>query len=480
MDIKDIKLYEVFRYFEEISKIPRGSGNVKMISDYLVAFADEHGLKSRQDDLYNVIIWKSASDGMEGSPTVIIQGHMDMVAVKTDECKKDMDTQGLDLAVDGDYLYAEGTSLGADDGIAIAYALALLESDDIKHPAIEAIFTVDEETGMYGALGLDVSDIKGRTMLNIDSEQEGVFTVGCAGGATVEYSIKAQKQKVKGSRADIRIDGLVGEHSGMQIGCQSANAIQMMGRLLYKISEKASVRIASVSGGEKDNAIAKFAECSFIHLKEDEAEIKNIIEEQKNIFRSEYLTTDKELDIRADFCDDTEMDVYSDKISQNITASIFSLPCGVLKYSYDIEGFVQTSVNKGVLTDNGNGVTLTLSVRSSVSSEKKEVTDKIGAFAKMAGADILVDGDYPAWEYVSESGLRDIMTGIYQKMYKKSPVIETIHAGVECGIIAEKLEGLDCVSFGPDIHDIHTVNERLSISSVERTWEFIKEILKNI
>lgn len=486
MNIDNIEPAEVFGYFKEIAAIPHGSGNVKRISDYLMDFAGKHGLKARQDAAYNVIIWKDATAGMENAPGVIIQGHMDMVAVSDADCRKNMETEGLELAVDGDYLYAKHTSLGADDGIAVAYALALLASDDIPHPPLEAIFTVDEEIGMLGASAIEPVDVKGRIMLNVDSEDEGVLTVGCAGGATVEYSLAHDKENMSGERVDVAIEGLTGGHSGTQIICQRANAIVLLGRLLsavtdgVKVCSTSNVKVISVYGGEKDNAIAKLAGVSFCVAAEHKSALIEIISTCEKTFQAEYATTDP--DMALVICENGayEGDVYTDVAAELLTTSLTVLPYGVYKLSYHIKGLVQTSLNYGILTDDGSRVTLTFSVRSSVSSEKYELIDKIKRLAKLTGATISVNGEYPAWEYRQDSRLREVCVDTYREMFGSEPVVETIHAGVECGILAEKLPGLDCISMGPDILDIHTTNEKLSISSAKRTWDYIKEILRRL
>jgi dipeptidase D len=482
MDINDIQPMEVFKYFREISAIPHGSGNVKQISDYLVAFAKEHGLKYRQDESFNVIIWKSATAGRESAPAVILQGHMDMVTVKTDDCTKDLEKDGLELAVEGDYLYANGTSLGADDGIAVAYTLALLASDTIEHPALEAVITVDEEVGMLGATALDLSDIKGRIMLNMDSEEEGVFTAGCAGGARVDYTLEFKRETVEQNVVELKIAGLTGGHSGTEIICQRANAIDLLGRLLYEIRKNVdSFHILDVYGGEKDNAIATFAGCSICADDETLRKIGGIAASEERLYKQEYEVTDPNLSV---VCENVErkkdIGAMDDETRDRLISSLAVLPYGVQKMSNHIDGLVQTSLNKGILKSLENSVMLTLSVRSSQTSEREALIDKISSLALVTDAKINVRGRYPAWEYAPKSHLREVMTEVYRKLYNGEPKVEIIHAGVECGIIADKLDSLDCVSFGPDIKDIHTTNEKLDISSTQRTWELIKEVLKEL
>lgn len=472
---------DVFRYFGELCSIPHGSGNVKQISDYCVEFAKKHGLKYRQDESFNVIIWKVASCGYEDRPTVILQGHLDMVAVKEPDCLKDMEKEGLELEVDGDFLSAKQTSLGGDDGIAIAYALALLASDEYEHPALEAIFTVDEEIGMLGASALELSDIKGRIMMNIDSEEEGIFLAGCAGGGTAACTVPIDKCQSEGVLCKIKLEGLRGGHSGTEIICQRANANVLIGRVLFKLSQSVKFSVLSISGGEKDNAISKAAQAEVI-IKECDAdrtvsEIRLLEKELKN----EYAATDEELKISVSVDNKAaSYSVFSDSSAEKLIMALIQLPYGVQKMSSDIPGLVQTSLNLGIIKENSEGVVLYYSVRSSLGSEKDFLVDRIKAFMQFIGGKCEMSGLYPAWEYIRESYLRDVMSSVYEKMYGKKPKVETIHAGVECGIIADKIGKLDCVSFGPDIYDIHTTRERLSISSARRTWEFILEVLKAV
>ena len=475
---QDLQPVEVFRYFEEICQIPHGSGNVKQISDYCVQFAKTHHLKYRQDERYNVIIWKPASKGYEDKQTIILQGHLDMVAVCTPDCDKDMMTEGLDLAIEGDYLYAKNTSLGADDGIAIAYSLAVLASNSIEHPAIEAIFTVDEETGMFGATALDVSDIKGRTMLNIDSEEEGYLLAGCAGGAIVRCQLKKEYSDFTGVPFDITICGAEGGHSGAEIDKQRANTNILLGRLLDVLIRQFEIKIKSIRGGEKDNAIPIFSTAQLVALKQDREKIKAVIENEKEAYQNEYAITDPQLDIQVEWKETAESRCLTDVCGEKIVLLINMLPCGVVKMSNDIKGLVQTSLNLGVIKDNDDYVELCYLVRSAVESEKKYLIRKISLLTEFVDDICITEGQYSAWEFIRESPLREKMVRLYEKMYGKKPIVQTIHAGLECGIFAGKLSGLDCISFGPNILHIHTTNEKLSISSTKRVWEYLIELLK--
>lgn len=470
----------VFKYFEEICSIPHGSGNVEKISNYLVDFAKEHGFRYRQDENFNVVIFKEASKGYEDHEPVILQGHMDMVCVKNSGCAKDMEKEGLDLVIDGDYIKAVDTTLGGDDGIAVAYAMAALTDETIAHPPLEVIVTVDEEVGMLGAAAIELPDIKGHVMLNMDSEEEGIFLSSCAGGATACLSIKADKEDVSGTEINIKVSGLTSGHSGVDIIYQRANANVVMGRILFVLSQKVNLRIASISGGEKDNSIAPFANASII-VSEDEKELAiKLIEETAEKIKKEYAVTDAGMVIEAEAGADAHGNVYNAETTSRIILALTHIPDGVIRMSNDIKGLVQTSLNLGVVKEENEDILLTYLLRSSVESEKEYLIARIQNFAEVIDCNLTISGTYPAWEYKQDSRLRGIMSDAYEKLSGKKPQIQAIHAGVECGMIAEKVSDLDCVSFGPEILDIHTPKERLSISSVERTWKLVLEVLKNL
>lgn len=478
-----LKPEKVFEFFEEISRIPRGSGNVKNISDYCVNFAKERNLKYVQDESYNVIIMKPGNKCSADCEPVIIQGHLDMVCVKNQGCTKDMENEGINLLVDGDYVKADNTTLGADDGIAVAYALALLDDNDYVHPPIEAVFTVDEETGMTGADNIDLSSLKGHMMLNIDSEEEGIFLSSCAGGATVrgEYPVKYDEE-VSEDNADIKItvNNLTSGHSGTDIIFQRANAINVTGRILFELSKNIDFRIVSIDGGEKDNSIPPFAETVIrLESKDDLTEFNRLFDNIKAVLINEYRVTDKNMNIES-----TEVTVSGSSFDYISTSKVIlaltHIENGVIKMSNDIKGLVQTSLNLGVLKCENDSVVMTYLIRSSLDSEKEYLIDKIKDMTELIGGEFVVENRYPAWEYRENSHLREVMAEEYRKLYKEEPKIEAIHAGVECGIMASKIDNLDCVSFGPEILDIHTPKERMSISSVERTWRLILNVLENL
>lgn len=472
----------VFDYFEEICKIPHGSTNTKAISDYCVKFAKEHHLNHIQDDVNNVIIFKKGTDGYENAAPVILQGHLDMVCEKENDCNIDFTKDGLDLRLENGIICAKGTTLGGDDGIAIAYILALLASDDIPHPPLEAVFTVDEEIGMLGATALDCSPLKGRIMLNLDSEEEGFLLVSCAGGVTAVAYQPVQRKEVSGTLATLCVTGLLGGHSGVEIDKGRANACMLLGRALYELKKEVSFELVSVNGGLKDNAIPREAFATLVLSSEtDRKLLSEIIAKQNRNYANEYIQTDASvlLSLTEEKETVSEKAMTAETVNKVLTA-LCCLPNGIQNMSHDIEGLVQTSLNLGILSTKDDEVSFSFSVRSSVSSQKEELTNRIRCLMEALGGSVIFTGDYPAWEYRQDSPLRNLMIEIFEKQYEKKPVVNAIHAGLECGIFSDRLPGLDCVSFGPDIKNIHTPKESMDVASVQRTWEYTLEILKQL
>lgn len=488
----------VFRFFEEICSIPHGSGNVERISDYLKKFAKDRGLFCIQDELKNIIIKKKGSAGYEDKEPVIIQGHMDMVAVKKPDSDIDMKKDGLRLAVDGDFLFAEGTSLGGDDGIAVAYALALLDDDFLEHPPLEVIITVDEETGMDGAIGINLDCIKGRRMLNLDSEEEGIFLVSCAGGSKVSLGMDVcrEEEETSACRYTILVDGLIGGHSGTEINKGRMNSNLLMARILDELKKLfGDLCLVTMEGGLADNAIPRRTEAVIelpsvaaadlekyfaviskeLHVELDSREPKMMLSLEKCLSKT---------NLSYEGCTPVHSEDFLPAVSEEETGRIIryllALPNGVIEMSADIPGLVETSLNVGIVRLDENGMETVISVRSNIESAKRMLIHRLEAVAALAGADISVNGDYPGWSYRKDSPLRDKMIQVYKGMYGVEPKVEALHAGLECGILASKLEGLDCVSFGPNIHDIHTTEERLEIGSTKRCWEYILELLKHL
>lgn len=474
---------EVFRYFREICAIPHGSGNTQAISDYCVGFAKEHGLRFIQDKLGNVVIFKGASQGRENEEGIILQGHIDMVAVKEPHSSHDFSKDGLKLKVDGDFLYAEDTSLGGDDGIAVAYALAVLASDKISHPALEVILTVDEEIGLLGAAALDMSEIKGKYLLNIDSEEEGSILVSCAGGLSGEIKLPIERKASAGKLYELSVSGLLGGHSGTEIDKERCNAIVLMGRALYELKKKVKLSLVSFAGGEKDNAIAKDCKAVVCALDSEEEALFGYVKELCKIYADEYVTSDPGLMLSiVESAGVKDAKILTDDSLEKLIFMLRNIPCGVTHDSVDIKGLVETSMNVGIagMDADSDCFRATVSVRSSVNSRKAELSDKVRFLTEFLGGEYTVHGEYPAWPYRHDSKLRTRMVEIYKEMFNGTPRVEAIHAGLECGILLEKCPRLDAVSFGPDIMDIHTTKERLSISSVARTWKYLVAIIERL
>lgn len=469
----------VFYYFEKLCEIPHGSGNVDQISDYLVSFAKEHDLYYKQDETKNVIIVKEASTGYEKEEPVIIQGHMDMVAVKTADCEKDMKTEGLDLMEDGTYIYADKTSLGGDDGIAVAYALAILADDKIKHPRLECIFTVDEETGMEGAFELSVEGLQSKRLLNIDSEEEGILLVSCAGGARFCASVKLDKETAIGEIFCITVDGLAGGHSGVEINKGRVNAAHFMDRVLLDIMrENIAFRLIDFNCGFADNAIPRKAEVKILVEDSEMEKLQALFAAWIPVWKKEMAAREPELTVTLDPIGIKKTTCCSKDNTAKICRLLAAIPNGIMEMSKDIEGLVETSLNTGIVKMTEDQLEIHISVRSSIESAKTALLNKLSMICELADVSYDISGNYPGWAYRQNSPLRDKMIKIYQEMFGNAPQIEAIHAGLECGLFADKIEDLDCVSFGPNILDIHTTEERLEIASVKRCWEYILEILK--
>ena len=465
----------VFRYFEEICAIPHGSRNTKAISDYLVSFAKAHGLRYRQDESNNVVIFAPGTCGLEDHESVILQGHMDMVCEKDTGCPLDMAVDGLDVTHDGCCIFAKGTTLGGDDGIAVAYALAILDDNTIAHPPLEVIITVDEEIGMLGAAAMDLADVKGRTMLNLDSEDEGIFTVSCAGGATCTVSLNAERKAVYGPCVRLSVEGLRGGHSGAEIHKNRANANKVMGDFLGRIQKLMPLCLTSFSGGSKDNAIPRACQATVVAMGIGLERINDIAALLQQEVRETY--DEPEALVQAFDVDALGGNALTTAATADVISLLCAAPNGVQAYCPDMPELVQTSLNLGI-AKLGDRFTATFSVRSSVNAEKEGLITKLKELADFYNGTYSQSGTYPAWEFKKDSRLRDVMVPIYTRMFGKEPKVLAIHAGLECGLLGDKLPGLDCVSIGPQMHDIHTSREKLEIASTKRTWDFLLEVLK--
>ncbi|KNF10186.1 cytosol non-specific dipeptidase PepD [Gottschalkia purinilytica] len=480
--LESLEPNSVFKFFEDISRIPRCSGHEKEISDYLVSFAKERGLDVVQDEALNVIIRKSATSGYENSPTIILQGHMDMVCEKNQSTEHDFSKDPIKLRVEDDMIMGTGTTLGADNGIAVAYALAILDSDNISHPPLEVLITSEEETGMGGAKNLDPNSIKGRILINIDSEEEGTLLVSCAGGIRTVISIPIEKEFAKNEFVcyKIKVRGLKGGHSGMEINKERGNSNKILGRILNSLNSKTDIYLSEISGGAKMNAIPREADAT-IYIKSDaEDKLKNEIDYWNKTFKNELKVSDSDVSIELEKSQENNKEVFTKQSTNKVIYALTLSPNGIQSMSMDIEGLVQSSVNLGVVKTENNKVTLESAVRSSIETLKTEIVDKIKGLSMLLGVEIETEGDYPGWEYNPESYIRDVFVKSYKAKYGKEPIVTAIHAGLECGLFGEKIEGLDMISFGPNMYDVHTPSEKVSISSVQRTWEYLIEVLKSI
>ena len=448
------------------------------ISDYCCDFAGSKGLKYIKDSANNVIIYKNGSQGRENEEPVILQGHLDMVCEKSQGCEIDFYNDSLNLKIDGDYIYAEGTTLGGDDGIAVAFCLAILGSEDISHPPLEVVFTTDEETGMCGAEAIDASVLNGKRMINIDSEAEGTLWVSCAGGGRCDIKAEFEPVIASGTVCEIVLSGLHGGHSGAEIHKGYANANKLMGRILNEISGRVDFCLVSVNGGTMDNAITRECRAKIVISSDSEALFK-IISRLNSSLRKDFSDTDPDLNLRI-------CDCSAEKYSMNkadtirIVDMLCEFPDGVISMSKHIDGLVETSLNLGALKTKENCVSFTFLLRSSNNSERYKLTEEVIAIADKYGAKSNVHSEYPAWEYKEDSLLQTVFADVYKDVFGKEMVVTAIHAGLECGLFCGKIKGLDCVSFGPDILDIHTPQEKLSISSCARMWQYLLEVLKRI
>lgn len=473
LNINDHKSIEkVVRFFEEFSAIPHGSGNTSLIADYLVSFAEKRGLDYSRDSADNVIIRKPATKGYESRPAVIFQGHLDMVAEKKPGADIDMEKDGLELYRDGDFLRAKDTTLGGDDGVALAYALAVLDSDDIPHPDFEAVFTSDEEIGLLGAVAIDPQKINGRLLINIDSDEEGVFTVGCAGGMRSDVTLPVRRTECDFDSYRVKVSGFKGGHSGVEIDKGRVNANKALVEIISGIDE---ILIKDIRGGNADNAIPRECECVFSSC-EDKTELIGKLGKE---MAERYKDIEPDITVRVERCE-SDLKCVCAEDSKTLISLLSELPSGIIAMSSDVSGLVETSLNLGILRLEDTKAEISFSVRSAKGAEKLALGDRLERIAKDHRADYSTRGEYPAWEYRKDSHLRDVMKRVYEDMYQKSPKIVIIHAGLECGIFSEKIEGLDCVSIGPNNYDIHTTEERLSLSSLERVWQFLLEVLKKI
>lgn len=481
MALEKIDYKKVFTYFEEISRIPRGSKNNQEISDYLYAFGKEHGFECYQDEALNVVMIKEATPGLENVPAIMIQGHMDMVCEKDSDTEHDFFKEGLDLQIDGDYVYAKGTTLGGDDGIALAYAMAILTDDTLELPRMEVVITTDEEIGMDGAQALDTSILKSKYLINIDSEVEGYLTVGCAGGMTSTLTLPLARGTQKGARAKLSIKGLQGGHSGIEITKNRTNGNILLGRMLQALSKKADFQAITLWGGLKDNAIVRESFAELLVDSKDVAKLEAAVKELADIYVNELASSEPTLTIELEVDkEEKEYPILTKETFDKVLTILLFTPNGIQAMSSDIEGLVESSLNLGIFKMSDDQATFSYSVRSSKSTYKDFMSDKLEALITMVGGTYSVRGVYPAWELKTDSVLTEICKDVYKKQYGEDMVVEVIHAGLECGILSSKMKDLDIVSIGPNMLDIHTPSERLSISSAKRVYDYVLNVIAEI
>jgi dipeptidase D len=466
-----------------MNKIPRGSGNEKAVSDWLVEFAKKNSLEVIQDEALNIIIKKPGTEGYENSPTVVIQGHMDMVCEKNKETEHDFEKDPIKFIVDGDFLRADGTTLGADNGIAVAFGLTILASKEIAHPPIELLLTTEEETGMGGAAALDPKDIQGRMLINVDSEEEGKLLVSCAGGVREIIKLPIIWEKTDDSFVNyaVRIRGLKGGHSGMEIKKERGNSNKLMGRFLYDLKKEVSFKIASLDGGAKMNAIPREFDAVILVNGENETKLEQKVKEWNLILKNELSTVDPDVELQLEKIDAKVEKVLSDETADKAIKLLILIPNGAQTYSMDIEGLVVNSTNLGVVITEDDKILFESAIRSSIKTLKEEICRRGIALAEIIGAEIEFQSNYPEWQYNPNSKLRAVFEGVYEKMYGHKPEISAIHAGLECGLFGGKFGvEMDMISLGPNMYDVHTPNEHISISSTERVWKYLLEVLKTL
>jgi len=480
--LENITEKRIFYHFNEISKIPRGSGNERQISDYLINFGRGLGLECIQDNALNVIIKKPATKGYEKAPVVIIQGHMDMVCEKNGDKIHDFMKDPIKLIVKDDYIYADGTTLGGDDGIAVAYAMALLEDNTIEHPALEILITTDEETGMTGAMAVQPHYLNGKIVLNLDSEEEGKLWVSCAGGIRTQSTLPIEwiNKKANTKEYTLQIKGLKGGHSGADIHLGKGNSNKLMGRLLMEIKKEVDFNLVSLNGGSKDNAIPREAEAVISINKSKEKELIQIKTKICEDLKREFGKKDSELRIFVLENEDKVEKAFSDETTAKAIKLSYLYPNGINTVSSEIEGLTESSTNLGVVITNENYMEYHSAVRSSVFSLKQEIVERNKCLTEILGGTFTTNAGYPEWPYKIDSKIREICKEVYSKMYGKEADVVAIHAGLECGLFKEKLGDLDMISFGPDIIDIHTPNEHMSIASACRCFDYLLEVLKEI
>jgi dipeptidase D len=467
----------IFSYFKDISNIPRESGNEEGVRQYLLEFAKKNNFKSKVDNIGNVIIYVPATKGYENKSTVALQGHMDMVCVKTLESNHDFTKDPIELVVDGDFLKAKDTTLGGDNGIALAMALDVFTDKEVQHGPLEGVFTISEETGLTGAFNIEPENIKSRKLINLDSEEEGIIFIGCAGGIETQAKLTTSQSILENSTKSYKltIKDLLGGHSGGEIHEQRANAIKLIARTLIDLP---SLRISSINGGNKRNVIPSSCTCAFSIAPEDENLLDKSIEKLHQIYKDEYSIQEPKITILLE--PETAEKAFSNEDSTNFIRSLFLAPHGVAAMSMELKGIVETSSNLAIVKSDENSLEAISSHRSSIMSSRDHVANQCLQAFKTCNAEVKLVGAYPSWKPDLSSKLAAFCAKAYEDYAGTKPILTAIHAGLECGIINSRIPGMDSVSFGPNMNDVHSVKERLSISSTKRTSEFLKHLLSII
>ncbi|MFV0504351.1 MAG: aminoacyl-histidine dipeptidase [Lachnospirales bacterium] len=469
MALEGLKPEKVFYFFEEINKIPRGSGNERAVSNYLVNFAKERNLKYIQDDVLNVVIYKDGTGNSE--KPVILQGHMDMVCEKNENVVHDFLADPIDMYVDGDLLRARGTTLGADNGIAVAMSLAILDAKDIKHPPLEVLITIGEETGMEGAKFIEGEYFKGDTLINIDNSEESKFIISCAGGVRAKVTYELEHEYESGNLYEISVSDLKGGHSGADIDKHRGNAVEILARIIREATREYRFKLVEINGGNKDNAIPREAKAKVL-FPEENSDIISII----NLINVEFMGKDTPT-ITSKMTEVKDIQCIDEELSKKIINSLILMPNGPLAMSSDIEGLVETSSNLASIQTTDDFIIVKLSLRSSVASAMLYIAKKVEAIGEITGAKVCLYQFYNGWQYSAESKIRDIFLECHKDVYGKNAEATAIHAGLECGILSERLGDLDMISIGPNIFDLHTPEERLDIPSTERVYNLLKNVL---
>lgn len=475
--LSGIEPKEVFEYFEKICSVPHGSGDMEKISKFCLDFAEENGLKAIRDDGKNVIIYKDATEGYEDAEPIILQGHIDMVCQKTPGSTIDFEKDGIDVFEEDGFLRARGTTLGADNGIAVAMIMAILASKELSHPPIEAVLTTDEEIGMLGATVLDETRLKGRRMINLDAEEEEYVTVSCAGGSDLKIFLPFHREKATGTKLIMEIEGLHGGHSGVEIDKGRVNANILMGRMLRYLQKNTDLDIISVNGGDKMNAIPLYSKAEVVVKDAEKAEEQ--LKAYFKIVKEEIQSREPGCELKVNCYDKGEFSALCRESANKLVYMLLTTPDGILKMSKDIDGLVETSLNLGVLKTEEDKIFMQYALRSNKASALDFLEDKLSVFAGYNGCSSEVSGRYQPWEYKENSALRDLYIQTYEKKYGKSPHISAIHAGLECAVFSNKIKDLDCIAIGPDMMGVHTTEEKLSISSVKKVYDCLCDTLKN-